>query len=63
MTCYFHPNRQAAHTDVVVDLDGPSSPGSPRYKRVPICWFCAEERKAVGTSHVEALEKGEEVAE
>jgi len=59
--CNFHPEKEATHTDSVVDLQY-SGPGYAwqheiHYKRVPICLGCSIERKAVNTSRVEELQE------
>lgn len=56
MTCYFHPDKIATHTDCVVDLDK-CGIFSIAYKRVGICWMCAQERKRVNTSRVEPMKR------
>ena len=61
MRCYFHPDQEATHTDSVVDLN-PSIADTDHmwmhtvhYKRVPICFGCASERKRLNTSRIQEL--------
>lgn len=59
MKCYFHPDKDATHSDSVVDLNACCSSLTCmhhiHYKRVPICLTCSFERKCVNTSRVEEL--------
>lgn len=57
LKCYFHPEQEATHTDSVVDLYSPSNVGQMwmhevHYRRVPICFGCASERKRINTSRI-----------
>lgn len=54
LTCYFHHELPAVATDSIVDVEN-SGQFDVAYKRVPICWMCEQERKAVNTSRIEPL--------
>ena len=55
--CHFHPDREATYTDVVVDPETGTT-HTIAYKRVPICWVCAYERRLVNTSRIEPIRLG-----